>query len=161
MSELHLVVDTQVILIGNRKSTIPCQPSHEELLAAFGKVKNLFLALDKGDKILHEYESKMGESSPARKWLFHVMNSKSYTFHERAKIPKKMDQELRKESFHDPDRKFIELGMATPTKILVAEEKIYTAKVCNILKKHVHVVVCSSSEACETIKAKPPCDCCV
>jgi phage portal protein BeeE len=54
--DMHITIDTQLILIGNGMSDITRTPSHQQLMAHFHQT--VFLALDFDGQIRAEYERK-------------------------------------------------------------------------------------------------------
>jgi hypothetical protein len=154
--ELHLTVDTQIVMICNAMSNIIRTATHEQLKGHFDK--DVFLAMDTGDQIKTEYERKMGAESDGRKWLANLAVNDRIRIHDLAKLPKKVQVELDKAHFHQTDRKFVRLAMATESKCLVAEESDYSKAVCKVLKKHAGVIVHSAGEACALIAASAKTD---
>ena len=65
MPELHLTVDTQIIMIGNGMSDLDQTPAHLQLMGHFDDA--VFLALDNDGQIRAEYERKMGTVIPSKK----------------------------------------------------------------------------------------------
>lgn len=151
MPELHLTVDTQIVMIGNGMSDIVRLPAHIKLIGHFHDV--VFLALDAGGQIRAEYERKMGAESEGRKWLANLAVHDRIRIFDLAKLSKKIRVELDDEHFDNDDRKFVRLAMATESKVLVAEEDDYSKSVRKMLKKHAEVVVHNAESACEWIAA--------
>lgn len=147
--ELHLAVDTQVVMIGAGMSDIAAQPSHQQLLAHFHDAA--FLALDNDGQIRAEYERKMSEQSPGRQWLTLLAKNDRIRMHDLVKLPTKVRVELEKVHFHTSDRKLVRLAMATESRCLVAEESDYSGAVCKVLKKHADVHVHTAESACALI----------
>jgi hypothetical protein len=71
--------------------------------------------------------------------------------HSLAAVPKKLKVELDNAHFHQSDRKFVRLAMATDSKCLVAEESDYSAAVRKVLKKHAGLLLHSAESACTLI----------
>jgi hypothetical protein len=132
LPELHLTVDTQIIMIGNGMSDIVRSPSHVQLMGHFHAA--VFLALDGGGQIRTEYERKMGAESEGRKWLANLAVHDRIRMHDLAALPRKVKVELDKAHFHPSDRKFVRLAMATESKCHVAEESDYSKAVVKVLE---------------------------
>lgn len=158
MPELHLTLDTQIVLIGHGMSNIQRTPAHTQLMLHFHDAAHL--ALDSGGQIRAEYEKKMGAESEARKWLANLAVHDRIRYHDLATLPKKVKVELDKAHFHGSDRKFVRLAMVTISKSLVAEESDYSAAVIKVLRKHAGVAIIAADSACTMIaehsKADPP-----
>ena len=151
MPELHLTVDTQIIMIGNGMSDIVRSPAHLQLMEHFGEA--VFLALDTGKQIRTEYERKMGAESEGRKWLANLAMHDRIRIHDLAALPRKVKVELDKAHFHTSDRKFVRLAMATECKCLVAEESDYSKAVVKVLQRHAGLFIHTAESACEMIVA--------
>jgi hypothetical protein len=149
--ELHITVDTQIIMIGNGMSDLVRTPAHLQLMSHFHDA--VFLALDASGQIRAEYERKMGAESEGRKWLANLAVHDRIRMHELASIRRKLKVELDKAHFHQSDRKFVRLAMATESKCLVAEESGYSKAVVKVLQKHAGLFVHSADTACEMIAA--------
>jgi hypothetical protein len=150
--ELHITVDTQIIMIGNGMSNLVRTPAHLQLMRHFDDA--VFLALDTGGQIRTEYERKMGAESEGRKWLANLAVHDRIRMHDLASLPKKVKVELDNAHFHQTDRKFTRLAMATECKWLVAEESDYSKAVVKVLQKHAGLVLHSAETACEMIAVK-------
>jgi hypothetical protein len=149
--ELHFTVDTQIVMIGNGMSDIAQTPAHLQLIGHFDDA--VFLALDKGGQIRSEYERKMGTESVGRKWLANLAVHDRIRMHDLASLPKKAKVELDKAHFHQTDRKFVRLAMATESKCLVAEESDYSNAVVKVLQKHAGLFIHSAESACAMLAA--------
>jgi hypothetical protein len=152
LPELHLTVDTQIVMIGNGMSNISPTPDHARLIEHFEK--DAFLALDKENQVIAEYERKLGTESEGRRWLDNLFRNDRIRLHSLAKLTGKVRVELDKVHFHQSDRKFVRLAMTTDSKRLVAQESDYSKAVCNVLKKHAEVIVLSAGEACDLIAVR-------
>ena len=155
LAELHLTVDTQIILIGNGMSDIVRTPAHAQLMAHFHDTA--FLALDAGGQIRAEYERKMGAQSPGRLWLTKLAKDdrlrEDFTL---VKLPRKVKVELEDAHFHPSDQKFVRLAMATDSKCLIAEESDYSKAVIKVLHKHAGLVIHTAESACTMITTSQP-----
>ncbi len=154
MPELHITVDTQIIMIGNGMSNLTRTPAHLQLMGHFHDA--VFLALDIGNQIRTEYERKMGAESEGRKWLANLAVHDRIRMHDLAALPKKVRVELDKAHFHQTDRKFVRLAMATDSKCLVAEESDYSKAVVKVLQKHAGLVIHTAESACTMINTNNP-----
>ena len=154
LAELHLTVDTQIILIGNGMSDLVRTPAHAQLMAHFHDAA--FLALDNGAQIRTAYERKMGADSEGRKWLANLAVHDRIRMYDLASMPKKVKVELDKAHFHQTDRKFVRLAMATDSKCLVAEESDYSKAVIKVLQKHAGLTIHSAESACTMIELSIP-----
>jgi hypothetical protein len=150
--ELHITVDTQIIMIANGMSDLAPTLGHLQLRGHFDDF--VFLALDTGGQIRTEYERKMGADSEGRKWLAHLAVHDRIRMHDLASLPKKVKVELDKAHFHQTDRKFVRLAMATESKCLIAEESDYSKAVVKVLHKHAGLVIHSAETARTMIAAK-------
>lgn len=153
MSELLFTVDTQIIMIGNGMSDLARTPAHLQLMGHFGDA--VFLALDTGGQARAEYERKMGADSEGRKWLANLAVHDRIRMHDLAALPRRVKVELDKAHFHQTDRKFVRLAMATESKCLVAEESDYSKAVVKVLQKDAGLVIHSAETACAMIAANP------
>ena len=149
LPELHLTVDTQVVMIGAGMSNIAALPSHIQLLALFHDAA--FLSLDNDGQVRAEYERKMSEQSAGRQWLTVLAKNDRIRMHDLIKLPTKVRVELEKAHFDPDDRRFVRLAMATDSKCLVAEESDYSAAVCKVLRKHAGLHVRAAESACTLI----------
>lgn len=149
MAELHLTVDTQIIMIFNGMSNIVSSPAHDKLKGHFDL--DVYRAMDHGDQIKTEYDRKMGAESEGRKWLARLAQMDRIRLFNLLKLPDKVRVELDKAHFHQSDREFVRLAMATESTCFVAEESDYSQKVCKVLRKHTGVIVHSAVEACNMI----------
>jgi hypothetical protein len=95
----------------------------------------------------------MGAESEGRKWLANLAVHDRIRMHDLAALPKKVKVELDKAHFHQTDRKFVRLAMATESRCLVAEESDYSKAVVKVLQKHAGLLVHSAQTACEMIAA--------
>jgi hypothetical protein len=150
LPELHLTVDTQIVMIGNGMSDITRSPAHVQLMGHFHD--DVFLALDTGGQIRVEYERKMGAESEGRKWLANLAVHDRIRMHDLARLSTKARVELDKAHFHTTDRKFVRLAMSTESRCLVAEESDYSQTVCRALKKCAGVVVHTAETSCALIQ---------
>ena len=149
LPELHLTVDTQIVMIGAGMSNIDALPSHTELLGHFHVAA--FLAIDNDGQVRAEYERKMSEQSTGRQWLTMLAKNDRIRMYDLVKLPTKVRVELEKAHFDPDDRRFVRLAMATDSKCLVAEESDYSATVRKALKKHAAVHVHTAESACGLI----------
>ncbi|MBI1832857.1 MAG: hypothetical protein HYR84_15565 [Planctomycetes bacterium] len=149
MPELHLTLDTQIVMIANGMSSIGASDAHLQLKRFFDSA--VFLALDKSNQIRTEYEKKMGAESEGRKWLAYLAIHDRVRIHDLSKVPRKLKVEMDNAHFHLGDRKFTRLAMATECKTLVAEESDYSRAVIKVLRNHAEVAVLSAKEACTMI----------
>lgn len=151
MSELHFTVDTQIVMIGNGVSDLIRTSAHLQLIVHFDDA--VFLALDTGGQIRAEYERKMGADSEGRKWLANLAVHDRIRMHDLASLPRRVKVELDKAHFHQSDRKFVRLAMATESKCLVAEESDYSKTVVKVLQKDAGLFIHSAETACAMIAA--------
>jgi hypothetical protein len=156
LPELHLTVDTQIVMIGNGMSDIVRSPAHLQLMGQFHTA--VFLALDSGGQVRTEYERKMGAESEGRKWLANLAVHDRIRMHDLAALPKKVKVELDKAHFHSSDRKLVRLAMPTESKCLVAEESDYSKAVIKVLQKHAGLFIHTAESACTLIAAKQASD---
>ena len=145
VSELHLTVDTQIIMIANGMSDLIRTPAHLQLMGHFDAA--VFLVLDTGGQIRAEYERKMGAESEGRKWLGNLAVHDRICMHDLASLPRRVRVELDKAHFHQTDRKFVRLAMATESKCLVAEESDYSRAVVKVLQKDAGLFIHSAETA--------------
>lgn len=158
MEEIHLVVDTKMVIVGLHPGHEEHSPYHAKLLREIES--RVFLALDgeslenKG-QVLLEYERMLGSFSTGTRWLAHLASEGRIRFYQKLPpLPKGLRVKLDEEHFSPDDRKFVRLALATKTRRLVAEDDDYTERVCKILAgKPTCVHVHSAESICHWIEA--------
>jgi hypothetical protein len=159
VDEIHLTVDTQILVIGvdaDHEQHLPC---HKNFLAQIDA--RAFLALDgesleKKGQILVEYEKEMPTNSDGRRWLAQMAKKDRLRFYKKLNtLPKQVRVKLNdNEHFSKNVQKWVRLAMATPTKRIVSEDDDFSESVCRLLAaKPLRVTVHTAQSACDWICA--------
>jgi len=133
---VDLTLDVWILLSGygggNRKNSAHCK----RLMNQMRDISNARLVLDNGDFIKHVYDTKLGEQTYARKWVYLMIDRGKVNFVDRISIRSGLIGELRKNRFHKDDDLWIRAAAASFCKIIVTHDvKFFLPKVKKLLRK--------------------------
>jgi hypothetical protein len=148
MGAVILVVDTQIVMIGNGMGDRDPEPPHSQLLGSFEKKARL--ALDKLTE--QEYLNNMAWGSQGRAWLDALSKTDRIDYYSKLpRVKKKTKVALNAIRFNKADWRFINLTLATPLRTLVAEEPHFVS-VQAMLKRYEGITVHDAQSACDMIE---------
>ena len=137
MAELHLTINTNILMVALGNSDRKCHKCHKRLKEAIEA--KVFLAFDgeleKKGAVLVEYEQKIGEGTPGQDMAAFFSGTRFIRFFGKpSALPRKLRVELENAHFDQGDHKFVRLAMTTKSKCLVTSDDDYSPKVNKILR---------------------------
>lgn len=145
---MDLVIDTEVLV----KASTDDSCIQRDFLIEFGMTEILKVTLE--PTIEQEYTNKMSSDKFGHSWLKMLATRNRTVRRHRARLKRSVRNELLDKLHFDPDDlKFVLLALASALKRLVAEEDDYSGKVCKLLHKKEKLVIESSGQAIEFVRA--------
>ena len=139
------------VLIHAGDNTAPEHDASLRLLQAFRTDRREpKLNLDARRRIATEYNNQLGPKSLGKMWLKGLALEGRLQYLETQPIPKGVRVRLEAARYHKADRPFIETASASPSRRLVTHDaQGFSAPVCEVLWKHLGVVVGDAEHACD------------
>jgi len=145
-----LTIDTCVLRDGSGKGEAEFFESSLTLLREFETNTRLFAAIDQQGFVTHEYSENINATMFAAEWLkkFSGRIKKVTT----CPLPQSLRAKLDELHFSTKDRRFVQVALATGSKIIVTRDPDYSYKVTRELRKQCEIRVFTAEEAIDFVR---------
>ncbi len=141
MSVMDFTIDVGILMIGSGIGNPDFGGSCKRLMNKIKVTNNWCLALDKRNRIRHQYETKMKHGTFGHHWLREMATNNKIVLMPWRCIDRGTKTALKEEHFDKEDFKYIETAAETKCKHLLSHDPDYSTKICKILKRRLSVVV--------------------
>ncbi len=143
-----------MLLDGSGKGVAHFYESSLRLLREFETDQRLRATIDEQGFVTHEYTSNINATMFAAAWLKQF--SGRITKIKTCPLPQGLRAKLDELHFSIKDRRFVQVAIASGSKIIVTRDPDYSPDVMRNLGKHCGIRVFTAEEALAYIKALPP-----
>lgn len=155
---IDLSIDTCTLVDASGKGLAEHQAASIGLLREFETDPELILVVDKNGFVLHEYDDNINASMFATAWL--KQHAGRILKVDTRPIPRGLRVQLDELHFSVRDRRFVQVALASASRLIVTREPDFSPPVCQVLRREAHILVLGPAEALSYIRAireRPPC----